>query len=120
MIYTINLTGLRVHAYHGVLPHETAYGQEFLIDCTYLVEAQSEDELSSTVSYASIADLLVITSTSSTYQLLESLANQLLAAVLAHSPKIVSAMITVHKPMAPIDHEFSDVSVSVSGGRDEY
>jgi dihydroneopterin aldolase len=117
VIYTINLAGLKVHAYHGVLPHETAYGQEFLIDCNYLVEAQSEDELTSTVSYAAIADLLVITATSNTYQLLETLANQLLAAVLAHSPKIIRVMITVHKPMAPIDHEFQDVSVSVSGDR---
>jgi dihydroneopterin aldolase len=40
-----------------------------------------------------------------------------LAAVLAHSPKIARATITVHKPMAPIDHEFHDVSVSVSGDR---
>jgi dihydroneopterin aldolase len=117
VIYKINLTGLKVHAYHGVLPHETAYGQEFLIDCSYQVNAQSEDELTSTVSYAVIADLLIVTATSSTYQLLESLASQLLAAVLAHSPKIEQVSITVHKPSAPIDHAFQDVSVSVSGDR---
>ena len=116
MKYTIELTGLEVFGYHGVLEHEKAYGQNFLIDCKYQVLADSEDDLSATVSYAAVADLLAVTAKSNTFDLLESLASALLAAVMALDSKITACMVRVHKPSAPIDHVFKDVSVSASGG----
>ena len=119
MRYTIDLTGLEVFAYHGVLQHEQDYGQTFLIDCRYQVEAEAEDQLSSTVSYASVADLLHVTATSNRFDLIESLASACLAAVSALDRKIVAVQVTVHKPQAPIDHKFDDVSVDVQSGRFE-
>ncbi len=119
MRYSIELTGLEVYAYHGVLQHEQDFGQTFLIDCSYQVEAEVEDQLSATVSYAAVADLLHVTATSNRFDLIESLANACLAAVCALDSKIVAAKITIHKPKAPIDHKFADVSVSVQSGRFE-
>ena len=119
MRYTVELTGLEVYAYHGVLQHEQDFGQNFLIDCRYQVEAEAEDQLTSTVSYAAVADLLHVTATSNRFELIESLANACLAAVCALDAKITAAKITIHKPHAPIDHKFSDVSVSVQSGRFE-
>ncbi len=119
MRYTIELTGLEVYAYHGVLQHEQDYGQTFLIDCCYQVEAELEDQLTSTVSYAAVADLIHVTATSNRFDLIESLANACLAAVRALDSKIVAVKVTIHKPHAPIDHKFSDVSVSVQSGRFE-
>lgn len=119
MRYTIELTGLEVYAYHGVLQHEQDFGQVFLIDCHYQVEAEAEDQLTSTVSYAAVADLLQVTATSNRFDLIESLASACLAAVTTLDQKIVAARITIHKPHAPIDHKFGDVSVSVQSGRFE-
>ena len=119
MRYSIELTGLEVYAYHGVLQHEQDYGQTFLIDCCYQVEAEVEDQLTATVSYAAVADLLQVTATSNRFDLIESLANACLAAVCALDRKIAAVKITVHKPQAPIDHKFADVSVSVQSGRFE-
>jgi dihydroneopterin aldolase len=117
--YTIELKGLEVFGYHGVLQHEKDFGQIFLIDCRYQVEAEAEDQLSSTVSYAAIADLLHVTATSNRFDLIESLASACLAAVSTSDSKIEAVKVTVHKPHAPIEHGFEDVSVSVQSGRFE-
>ena len=119
MRYTIELKGLELFGYHGVLQHEKDFGQIFLIDCRYQVEAEQEDQLSSSVSYAAIADLLHITATSNRFDLIESLASACLAAVSASDSKIQAVKITVHKPHAPIEHGFEDVSVIVQSGRFE-
>jgi dihydroneopterin aldolase len=117
--YGIELKGLEVYGYHGVLQHEKDFGQIFLIDCSYQVEAQAEDELSATVSYAAVADLLHVTATSNRFDLIESLASACLAAVSTLDTKIAAVKITVHKPNAPIEHKFADVSVTVQSGRFE-
>lgn len=119
MRYGIELKGLEVYGYHGVLQHEKDFGQIFLIDCSYQVEAEAEDELSSTVSYAAVADLLHVTATSNRFDLIESLASACLAAVSALDNRIAAVKITVHKPNAPIEHKFADVSVTVQSGRFE-
>lgn len=119
MRYTIELTGLEVFGYHGVLEHEKAYGQNFYFDCRYQVEAGSEDELSATVSYAAVADVIAVTAKANTFDLLETLAASCLAAVQSLDSRIVACELTVHKPSAPIDHKFDDVKVSVTGGRFE-
>lgn len=119
MRYTIELKGLEVYAYHGVLQHEKDYGQTFLIDCIYQVEAEAEDQLTATVSYAAVADLIQVAATSNRFDLIESLASACLAAVAKLDSKIVAVKITLHKPQAPIEHKFADVSVSVQSGRFE-
>ena len=116
-IYTIKLTGLRLFGYHGVLPHEREYGQEFLVDCEVEVQRPSADEISSTVSYADLADLIEATFKGDRFDLIESVADAILAAVLSHSTDLVKATVTVHKPNAPLTHTFTDVSVTVVGSR---
>jgi dihydroneopterin aldolase len=54
--------------------------------------------------------------------LLETLATRLLELVMSfgggdETGIVKKAKITVHKPQAPIDHEFSDVSVTVRAKR---
>jgi len=115
--YLIRLTGLQFFGYHGVLPHEQQYGQEFLVDCEVNVTRVPEDEIAATVSYADLADLLEASFKAQRFDLLESLADQLLAAVLSVSPLITRAELTVHKPAAPLSQRFTDVSVTVLGER---
>lgn len=119
MKYTLELTGLEVFGYHGVLEHEKAYGQNFYFDCVYQVEASTEDEISATVSYASVAEIIAVTAKANTFDLIESLASACLSAVQSLDPRITFCKVTVHKPNAPIDYKFKDVAVSVTGGRFE-
>jgi dihydroneopterin aldolase len=48
--------------------------------------------------------------------LLETLAQRLLAVTYGF-PGVSKAKITVHKPNAPLNHKFEDVSVTVKGKR---
>lgn len=116
--FQIEIHGLTVFAHHGVLEFERALGQEFLIDAFVEVEAGLNDEISESVSYATIAELLVSNAKQNPVNLLETLAYRLHRAVIELSPRVIMASITVHKPNAPIDTEFKDVTVTYSGGRD--
>lgn len=117
MIFDIQLDGLEVFAFHGVMQHEKDFGQTFLIDCRLSVEAGSEDSIESTVSYALVADEISQLATANRYELIESLASALVKKVLELDPRILRCTITVHKPQAPLTQSFKDVSVRLSGAR---
>lgn len=116
-IYLIKLTGLELFGYHGVLEHEKQYGQQFLVDCEVSVRRAAGDAIAGTVSYADLADLIEATFKADRFDLIESVADSLLAAVLSHDSSISHATITVHKPSAPLTQKFADVSVTVVGSR---
>jgi dihydroneopterin aldolase len=116
--FEIKLDGLKVYAHHGVFEFERALGQEFILDATLTVESGLNDELDESVSYALVAETLVQDAKSNPVNLLETLAHRLHTKLMGLSPRILTATVTVHKPNAPIDLEFTDVSVSYSGGRD--
>lgn len=115
--YLIKLTGLELFGYHGVFEHEKQYGQQFLVDCELSVRRAAGDAIAGTVSYAEVADLLEATFKSDRFDLIESVADALLAAVLSHDSNISHATISVHKPNAPLSQKFADVSVTVVGSR---
>ena len=117
MIYKIRLDALEFFGYHGVQQHEKDFGQTFLVDCHLDVEAGSEDSIDSTVSYALVADELEKVATKQRFDLIETLAQRCLAAVLDLDARILRVTITIHKPNAPLTQSFGDVSVSVSGAR---
>ncbi|MEK9987063.1 MAG: dihydroneopterin aldolase [Aquiluna sp.] len=117
MIYKIRLDSLKFFGYHGVQQHEKDFGQEFLIDCHLDVDAGVDDSIDSTVSYALVADEIEKVATKQRFDLIETLAQSCLNAVLDIDARILRATITVHKPNAPLSQTFADVSVSVSGAR---
>jgi dihydroneopterin aldolase / 2-amino-4-hydroxy-6-hydroxymethyldihydropteridine diphosphokinase len=111
----IELRGLRVRGYHGVLDSERRDGQEFLIDAVLAVDtrpAAATDDLSLTVDYAGLSERLAAIVAGEPVQLIETLAEQLAQACLAE-PAVRQAEITVHKPNAPISLPFGDVSVTI-------
>jgi dihydroneopterin aldolase len=65
-----------------------------------------------TVHYGELAERLVAIVAGEPVNLIETLADRLAAACLAY-PLVISATVTVHKPHAPIPHEFADVAVTL-------
>lgn len=114
---TIELTGLKVFAFHGVLESEKAYGQEFVIDCHLEVETGNNDNLEEAVNYAAVAEVLVSQTKNQRFDLIETLCEDLAEKVLLFSSRIHLVIVTVNKPMAPIEQVFSNVSVSVTKQR---
>lgn len=112
---TITLTGLRVRGHHGVYDFERVQGQEFVVDATLEVEldeAVRTDDVADTVHYGQLADTLAGIVSGDPVNLIETLADRLASACLAY-PRVVVATVTVHKPQAPIGHEFGDVAVTI-------
>lgn len=115
MRFRIELLGIELFGYHGVLEHEKNYGQVFFVDCILEVEASGSDELASTVSYADVANLIEASFNVERNDLLEALSVRLRAAVLSISDSIRSCELSVHKPSAPLTQKFSDVIVTCLG-----
>ena len=113
----IALKGLGALANHGVYEFERDRNQRFSADIVMWVEtAGTTDDIAATVSYADIADEAMAVLTGSAVDLIETLAETIAARVMSHEG-VVGTEVTVHKPDAPIDHPFADVSVTVRAGQ---
>jgi dihydroneopterin aldolase len=120
MTDTIFITGLVVHARHGVMKHETEVGQRFVIDLELfsdLQEASRSDRLADTVSYSQVVATATAAFKNSNYRLLERAAGAVADAILAAFPRVRAVKVTVHKPHAPIAEIFEDVGVVLTRNR---
>ncbi|WP_043568136.1 dihydroneopterin aldolase [Acaricomes phytoseiuli] len=111
----IALTGIRAIGRHGVFEQERRDGQPFIVDATLFTDiraAAAADDLSSTVDYGAVAELIAAMITGEAYDLIETLTERIAAAILEGFP--VSAVeVTVHKPEAPLQVPFDDVAITV-------
>jgi 7,8-dihydroneopterin aldolase/epimerase/oxygenase len=115
----IALTGLRARGRHGVYGFERAQGQDFVVDVVLEVDlapAAASDDVADTVHYGELADRLVKIVAGDPVNLIETLADRLASACLADE-RVSAATVTVHKPQAPIPHEFADVAVTLRRSR---
>ena len=115
----ITLTGLRAFGRHGVQDDERVHGQPFVVDAELeldLSAAADSDDVVQTVHYGELADRLVAIVRGEPVNLIETLASRLLEVCLADE-RVVAATVTVHKPQAPIRHQFTDVAVTLSRSR---
>lgn len=113
----IALKGLGALANHGVYDFERNRNQRFSADIVMWVEtAGTADDITATVSYADIADEAMAVLTGTAVDLIETLAETIASRVMSHEG-VVGTEVTIHKPDAPIDHPFADVSVTVRAGQ---
>jgi dihydroneopterin aldolase len=114
------VTGLSLHAYHGVMQHEAKVGQTFNLDLVLdisLAEASRSDKLKHTVSYDTVVRTATEAFCGRRYKLVEAAAGAVASAILDGFPPVRSIRVTVHKPHAPIAATFSDVGVIVERTR---
>ena len=79
----IELRGIELHGYHGVLEHERSEGQRFLFDVELEVgDAGSSDRLEDAVDYREVVACVREVSEGRAYRLLEALATALADAML--------------------------------------
>src|SRR5258707_15399537 len=114
MTDSIFITGVVIHARHGVMEHETEAGQRFVIDLelfTDLSDSSRTDRLADTVSYSNVVTTTTAAFKTANYKLLERAARAVADAILAAFPRVSAIKVTVHKPHAPIAAIFDDVGV---------
>jgi dihydroneopterin aldolase len=110
------VSGLALHAYHGVMQHEAKVGQTFKIDMLLdldLTEASRTDKLAHTVGYDQVVDVATKAFCGKRYRLVEAAAGAVAEAVLDRFHQVIAIRVTIHKPHAPIAATFDDVGVSI-------
>lgn len=116
----IQLTGIKVHGRHGVLPHEAEFGQPFLLDITCwldFADAARTDDLTKTINYAELAAGAVRIAEGTRRELIETVATEIADDALARYEQLHAIEVTVHKPHAPVGLLISDVAVTARRSR---
>ena len=116
----IFLTGIEGFGYHGLFDHERQNGQDFFVDVALSVDltaASKSDEISDTVNYAEITNLVVSHITTEPVNLIEKLAGRIADHILKDHAKVLVATVTVHKPQAPVVAVLKDIAVQVTRKR---
>ena len=97
---TIELHGIVLHGFHGVLDNERRDGQRFLVDIELDLEhdrAATSDRIEDAVDYRTVVARVAEISAARAYHLLEALAAAIADALLAELP-VSSVRVRVRKP----------------------
>ncbi len=115
----IRIKNLEVFGNHGVFPEENKLGQKFLVSAVLYTdtrEAGLTDDLTKSIHYGEVSHFITKYMRENTYQLIESVAEQLARALLLEYERLEWIDIEIQKPWAPIGLPLESVSVEVSRG----
>lgn len=118
----IKINNMSFHTYNGVFDEEKKLGQRLEIDVelTYPIEKKVQnDDLNETVSYADVYDEIKNFVNSNSFDLIESVANNLLRELLKKFPEIEKIKLKIRKYSVPIDGIFDNVEIEVTGTQNE-
>lgn len=115
----IRIDNLEVYAYHGAYDEEKEKGQYFYVNAelyTNTRKAGMNDDLDVSTNYGTVCDFIHDFMTKHTYDLIETVAEQLAQALLLEFKLVKSVLLEIRKPHAPIEREFESVSVEIERG----
>jgi dihydroneopterin aldolase len=115
------VTGIECFGHHGVFDHERRDGQVFLVDLTLGLDtrtAAATDDLQDTVDYGSLVGRVKTAVESEPVALIETLARRISDVVLSEH-RVQWVRVTVHKPDAPIEATFDDVTLTILQRRED-
>ncbi len=112
--YVLSVRGVKASGRHGANRGERDEPQEFRLDLEADVEVHG-DALEKTVDYRTLADAARRTVETTSFVLLESLA-QAVADRLCDAPGVEFARVTVHKPAAARSMNVDDVAATGTSG----
>lgn len=116
----IEILGIEAFGFHGVFGHERKEGQTFRVDVVLHLElnrASLSDELSDTVDYGAIGNLVEAVIIGEPFSLLEKLAGVIADRLIQQFFALEKVEVTVHKPQAPLKVKFRDVAVTLTRSR---
>lgn len=111
----IFLREVRFHACHGVLPQEQAVGTDFLVSVRLGVDftdAMETDEVTDTVSYADVYELLK-REMAVTSRLLEHVAGRMVKALREAFPEVTSIELSIEKINPPMGADCKGAGVEI-------
>ena len=111
----IDIRGLRAVGRHGVLDHERADGQTFVVDLSLeldLAEAVARDDLAATVDYGAVVERVAAAVQGTRFDLLEALAGHLADLALADD-RVAAVEVRVGKAAPPVATPLEEVAVTL-------
>src|SRR5262249_18537435 len=123
MTDAVFVSGLALHAYHGVMQHEAKVGQTFTLDLVVdidLSHASRSDKLADTVGYDQVIEIAGRAFCARRYKLWETAADAVPEALRDRFRHTRRVRVTVHNPHAPIAAGFADVGVTLVRTRREH
>lgn len=117
----IIIEDLEVYAYHGAAAEEKVLGQMFLISVeitTDLGAAAESDDLSKTIHYGHVCDLIKQLFLSQKYDLIEAAVLAVIEGILDKYEAAVNVKVMIKKPWAPLGHHLKYVAVRMERGRE--
>jgi 7,8-dihydroneopterin aldolase/epimerase/oxygenase len=111
----LSVQGIECFAHHGVFDFERREGQTFIIDLVLGLdtrEAAATDDLRCTVDYGGLVAAVKASVESDPVDLIETLV-QRIADVCLTRDRVEWVDVTVHKPDAPIEATFADVTLTI-------
>jgi dihydroneopterin aldolase len=115
----LSVLGIEAVGHHGVLDFERRDGQVFKVDLTLGLDtrpAARSDDLQDTVDYGSLVAAVKKAIENDPVDLIETLAERIADVCLTDS-RVEWTEVTVHKPHAPIEATFSDVTLTITRSR---
>ena len=118
MEVAIEIYGLEVFAYHGVLERERLEGQNFLIDITLTAHDAGvrTDKLSDTVDYTQVSACVRDVTTETRFNLIEALAAAIADALLSRFD-VSRVRVRVRKPEVELDSPVGFTAATVERTR---
>lgn len=113
----IEITGLKIYAYHGVLSEEKEKGQDFYVNARLyydMAPAAASDDLEQAINYAECCQLITEVFQEKSYDLIETVCEEVCHRLLLTYERLEKAEVQLCKPHAPIGLPFSNVSVNMS------
>ena len=114
----IQITNMRFYTYNGVFSEEKTLGQQISIDAVVHYDIENkvkDDDLTTTISYATIYEIIREFVTHHNFNLMESVANGALNLLLEKLPMAEKIQLSVKKYSVPIAGVFGDIIITVEG-----
>lgn len=118
----IILAGLAFYGYHGVMMEENALGQRFRIDLELgldMSEAARSDDVSATISYAHVYELVKEAFEEKRFKLIEALGHHIMVRLFKRFDRLQWIRIKVRKPEAPLPIVAGEAAIEMLRTREQ-
>ena len=115
----IRIQDLEVFANHGVFPEENVLGQKFILSADLYTDTRKAgmtDDLTASIHYGEVSQKIKEFVETHTFQLLESVVEQLARELLLTIPNLKKVWLEIQKPWAPVHLPLKTVSVEIERG----